>query len=135
MYIVYLANRLCSRGDFGEQYFTLSSTYFEGRPPKSVNFHWRRFRVADIPLDTPEAFDEWMRERWYEKDDLMDKYLTNGRFPSSKVAIVGAKSSDDAYIETEVRPRWPGEVMQLFSVVGLVMIVSTFVLRALSRIF
>ncbi|KAI7915203.1 1-acyl-sn-glycerol-3-phosphate acyltransferase 2 [Pyricularia oryzae] len=123
------------RGDFGEQYFTLSSTYFEGRPPKSVNFHWRRFRVADIPLDTPEAFDEWMRERWYEKDDLMDKYLTNGRFPSSKVAIVGAKSSDDAYIETEVRPRWPGEVMQLFSVVGLVMIVSTFVLRALSRIF
>ena len=61
-----------SRGKFGEDYFTLSSTYFQGRPPKSVNFDWRRFRVADIPLQTAEAFDGWLRDRWAEKDELME---------------------------------------------------------------
>lgn len=121
------------RGQFGEQYFTLSSTYFQGRPPKSVNFHWRRFRVADIPLDTQDEFDAWLRERWYEKDELMDQYLRDGRFPSSKAAIAGAGSAKSAYIETAVRPRWPGEVMQLFSVVGLVLMLCNIVRRAWSK--
>ncbi|KAF8533181.1 hypothetical protein BDD12DRAFT_919344 [Trichophaea hybrida] len=38
-------------------YFTLYSTFFQGRPPKS-----------DIPL-TDSEFELWLRERWIEKDD------------------------------------------------------------------
>lgn len=101
------------RGKYGEDYFTLVSTYFQGRPPKSVNFHWRRFRVADIPLDDQEKFGAWLLERWYEKDALMEQYLSTGRFP----AFEGAKEKKE-YIETEVRTQYPWEVAQVFVVLG-----------------
>jgi 1-acyl-sn-glycerol-3-phosphate acyltransferase len=100
------------RGKFGEDYFTLASMYFQGRPPKSVNLHWRRFRVADIPLDDQVKFDVWLRERWYEKDALYEKYLTSGRFPPCEF---GKKD----YIETEVRTRYPWEVLKVFVVLGI----------------
>jgi lysocardiolipin and lysophospholipid acyltransferase len=107
------ANTYRRRGKYGEDYFTLASTYFQGRPPKSVNLHWRRFRVADIPLDDHDKFDVWLRERWYEKDALMEKYISTGRFPPCEF---GKKE----YIETEVRTKYPWEVIQVFSVLGVV---------------
>lgn len=101
------------RGGFGEQYFGLVSTYFQGRPPKSVNFHWRRFRLSDVPLDDQKAFDLWLREEWYKKDALMEEYMTTGRFPRME----GGKVD---YIETEVKTRQPWEILQLFAVIGTV---------------
>ncbi|KAF4979728.1 hypothetical protein FZEAL_4123 [Fusarium zealandicum] len=99
------------RGGYGEQYFGLNSTYFQGRAPKSVNFHWRRFRIADIPLDDQKKFDLWLREQWYQKDALMEEYMTTGRFPP----MVGSKTG---YIETQVKTRYPWEILQVFTVVG-----------------
>lgn len=76
------ANPVCTRrGEFGEEIFGLNSTYFAGHAPKSVNFHWRRFRIADIPLDNQEEFEVWLRNEWYKKDELMEAYLNDGRFP------------------------------------------------------
>jgi acyltransferase-like protein len=94
----------------------LASTYFQGRPPKSVNFHWRRFRLDTIPLDNQEKFDVWLRERWAEKDALMEAYLSTGRFPSSPFAT---EKGHDTYIETEVKTRYPFEFLQIFSVVAI----------------
>ena len=62
-----------SRGKYGEEIFGLSSTYFQGRPPKSINLYWRRFRMSDIPLDDQKEFDLWLREQWYKKDELMEE--------------------------------------------------------------
>ncbi|TPX12893.1 uncharacterized protein E0L32_006773 [Thyridium curvatum] len=110
------------RGGYGEEYFGLSSTYFEGRAPKSVNFHWRRFRIADIPLSDAKEFELWLRERWYEKDALMEEYLATGRFPASPEAIVdskGLQGRTGAYVETEVRTRYPFEFVQIFVVLGV----------------
>ncbi|KAK2597408.1 hypothetical protein QQS21_005956 [Conoideocrella luteorostrata] len=100
------------RGKYGEEIFGLASTYFEGRPPKSVNLYWRRFRVADIPLDDPKTFDLWLRDQWYKKDALMEEYLSKGHFPP----LPGAEVN---YVETEVRTRYPWEILQIFSVVGI----------------
>ncbi|KAI9896837.1 hypothetical protein N3K66_007859 [Trichothecium roseum] len=100
------------RGKYGEDFFGLSSTYFQGRPPKSVNLYWRRFRVADIPLDDQEKFDIWMREEWYKKDALMEEYMTTGRFP----AMAGAKLD---FVTTSVKTRKPWEILQVFTVVGI----------------
>ncbi|KAG6169634.1 hypothetical protein E4U25_006608 [Claviceps purpurea] len=100
------------RGKYGEEIFGLCSTYFEGRPPKSVNLYWRRFKVADIPLDDPKEFELWLRDQWYKKDALMEQYLNTGRFPP----LSGAKVD---YVETEVRTRYPWEILQIFSVVGI----------------
>ncbi|KAF5025091.1 hypothetical protein F66182_2792 [Fusarium sp. NRRL 66182] len=99
------------RGGYGEEFFGLSSTYFQGRPPKSVNFHWRRFRLCDIPLHDQKAFDLWLREQWYKKDALMEEYMKTGRFPRMASGKVD-------YIETEVKTRQPWEIVQIFTVVG-----------------
>lgn len=110
------------RGKFGEDYFSLSSIYFQGRPPKSVNFYWRRFRVDDIPLDTPEAFDVWLRERWYEKDALMEQYVSTGRFPPSPSAAaeVAGTGGKEGFVETEVRTKYPWEFLEVYTVLGVV---------------
>ncbi|CAK7224567.1 hypothetical protein SBRCBS47491_005595 [Sporothrix bragantina] len=118
------------RGRYGEDYFSLSSTYFQGQAPKSVNFHWRRFRVADIPLETPEAFDQWTRDRWYEKDAIMEQYMSTGRLPATPQTKGGDQPE---YIETEVRTKYPWEMLQVFSVVGTCYLLYRIVVQFLAR--
>ncbi|KAK1756957.1 Phospholipid/glycerol acyltransferase [Echria macrotheca] len=113
------------RGGFGEEIFTLSSTYVRGQPPKSVNFYWRRFRVADIPLDNQEEFDVWLRERWYEKDALMEQYIATGRFPPSPPS-----KGHSGFLETEVRTRYRFEFFQIFVVVGLLGLIKRLLTRS-----
>lgn len=86
----------------------MSSTYFHGRPPKSVNFHWRRFALADIPLDDSTKFDDWLRARWEEKDELMEQYLSTGSFPAGK----------GGHLETEVRTQYWWEFVKIFVMLG-----------------
>lgn len=133
------------RDGFGQDYFTLYATYFEGRPPKSVNMYWRRFAVKDIPVTDPAAFEIWLRERWIEKDNLIDFYMENGRFPEDEdtteetknlngasglrqriiggqertINTTGGTNADgkwDGPVETEVKiGRW-GDVLDIFTV-------------------
>ena len=69
-------------GQYGQDIFTLRSSFFEGRPPKSVNMHWRRFRLADIPYENTHAFEVWLRNRWREKDYMLEYFSRNNRFPA-----------------------------------------------------
>ena len=68
-----------------------------------------------MPSDQ-EKFDVWLRERWYEKDALMEQYLTTGRFPPSE-------NNKKGYIETEVRTKYPWEFIQVYVVLGIVAMV------------
>ncbi|PQE32758.1 hypothetical protein CJF32_00009642 [Rutstroemia sp. NJR-2017a WRK4] len=104
------------RGKFGQDYFTLTSSYIEGRPPKSVNLYWRRFRIADIPLDNAEEFDLWLREKWYEKDALMEQYMTTGRFPPNAASDKGAHEHE--FIETEVKQKNWSDFLNIFVVLA-----------------
>ncbi|CCC11924.1 hypothetical protein SMACR_05137 [Sordaria macrospora] len=119
------------RGMYGDQFFTLSSTYLRGQPPKSVNFYWRRFAVDDIPLENQDEFDVWLRERWYEKDALMEQYLTTGRFPPSPPTKEGGH---EGHLETEVRARHPLEFLQIFSVLGAAGVLTTTAARTWGRV-
>ncbi|KAI0470793.1 acyltransferase-domain-containing protein [Xylariaceae sp. FL0804] len=112
------------RGKYGEQYFTLSSTYFQGRPPRSVNFYWRRFAVADMPLGSQDAFDAWLRARWYEKDALLEQYVATGRFPANGAGIKG-------HVETEVRTRHWWEFVKIFAMLGSFGMVFNVILKVL----
>lgn len=94
---------------YAQDYFSLRSTFLQGRPPKSVNFHWRRFAVADIPLDGPESFQTWIEARWREKDAMLDQYKNTGRFPAD-TDTEDAKTP--AYIETDVRLKSWTELLQ-----------------------
>lgn len=75
--------------------------------------HWRRFKVSDIPLETPEDFHAWLIERWDEKEVLLAEHAKTGEFPSS---INQGKS-----IATEVKLGHWWEIWQLGAVLGPVL--------------
>ncbi|KAH6622437.1 acyltransferase-domain-containing protein [Boeremia exigua] len=123
-------------GAYGQDIFSLRGSYFQGRPPKSVNMHWRRFALAEIPLEE-EAFAAWLAERWREKDELMQVYLDTGRFPADEGAGVDAEGAEvrgAGWIETEVRPRWWGEWIGVFVPVGAAGLVLNVVVKLLRMV-
>ena len=111
---------------YGQDIFTLKSTYFQGHPPKSVNMHWRRFATKDLPIDNSEQFSEWVLKRWREKDELLEHYHSTGRFPADEgegtvMSGDGVKHVRGAgYIETEIRTNVLAEFAQIFVPLALV---------------
>ncbi|KAL9010118.1 MAG: hypothetical protein Q9173_004917 [Seirophora scorigena] len=119
------------RGAYGQDIFTLRSTYFQGRPPKSVNMYWRRFPVSSIPLPSSSdpspqeagAFGNWLHARWQEKEALLEHFARNGRFPAddghdSEDAPSVGMSKGAGFIETQVQLTHWYEILQVFSVLG-----------------
>lgn len=124
-------------GEYGQDIYTLRSTYFQGRVPPSVNMYWRRFEVSSIPVSSPSEFEIWVRERWLEKDRLLEQFNTTGRFPAdegedyvARGALTTVESSSPAkaqskvptlgpggyrYLETEVRNKWAAEWLIVFA--------------------
>ena len=95
-------------GQFGQDIFTLRSSFFEGRPPKSVNMHWRRFHIDTIPMNNTKAFDVWLRNRWREKDYMLEYFSRHNRFPAEEFwkdhLDMGDRSSQSQTIRTVPRP-------------------------------
>lgn len=128
-------------GQFGQDIFTLRSSFFEGRPPKSVNMHWRRFHVDTIPIQNTKAFEVWLRNRWREKDYMLEYFNRNNRFPaedfwknhldmSSQSSQNGGKSIRSVprpavQIETEVKSGNWNEFVKIFAPITSVMMALT----------
>ncbi|KAH6080605.1 hypothetical protein HBI67_026690 [Parastagonospora nodorum] len=127
-------------GQFGQDIFTLRSTFFEGRPPKSVNMHWRRFHLSTIPLQNTAAFEVWLRNRWREKDYMLEYFARNTRFPAedfwkdhldmSSQSSQGGKSIRSVprpavQIETEVKSGNWNEFVKIFAPITSVMMALT----------
>ena len=94
--------------------------------------YWRKFALKDIPLDDHDKFDLWLRERWLEKDALMEKYLTTGRFPGSPSTNGSVDGSvKEGFIETEVKLAHGWEVGNIFVVLGA----FTLVFNLLGRVW
>lgn len=110
------------RGEFAQDIFTVGASYFGGRPPKSVNMYWRRFRISSIPLDDPKTFDLWLRSRWVEKDKFIEDYIRTGRFPADKGISKNSKGETirgAGYIEADIKPKYWYEFLQVFAPIGL----------------
>lgn len=108
------------KGQYGQDIFTLKSSFFEGRPPKSVNLFWRRFKISDIPLDNDEAFGRWLINRWREKDYILEYFYKYNKFPAeSPVRALAAaegklKPSHAKTIGTEVKGGGWDEFLSIF---------------------
>ena len=97
-------------GQYGQDIFTLRSTYFERHPQAPIHMHWRRFKVSDIPLENLEDFHAWLIARWNEKEILLEHHAKTGQFPSS--------INEGKCITTEVKlGRW-WEIGQLCAVLA-----------------
>jgi lysocardiolipin and lysophospholipid acyltransferase len=88
--------------------------------------YWRRFALADMPLDDSDKFQAWMLERWREKDALLEEYVSTGRFPASEDLEIFTKDSigsivktqKNGFVETEVKPAHWWEILQIFMVLA-----------------
>ncbi|KAL8842237.1 MAG: hypothetical protein Q9170_000643 [Blastenia crenularia] len=113
-------------GQYASEIFTIQAAYFGGKPPKSVNMYWRRFDIWSIPADNDREFDNWLRARWIEKDQLLEYYQKTGRFPADTGVDVlpdGRKRRGAGYIETEIKPNKWYEYLQIFAPVGLLALI------------
>jgi len=110
------------RGEFAQDIFTVGASYFGGKPPKSVNMYWRRFAIASIPLDDTKKFDLWLRQRWVEKDKFIEDFYRHGKFPADEGLSKDEKGQSirgAGYIETEIKPKYWYEFLQVFAPIGL----------------
>ena len=95
--------------------------------------YWRRFHVSSIPIPTSsnpspqerEAFNNWLLDRWKEKEMLLEGYAQNGRFPADEGHDSDGEpgvgmSKGAGFIETEVRLTHWYEILQIFSVLGAI---------------
>jgi lysocardiolipin and lysophospholipid acyltransferase len=98
--------------------------------------HWRRFAIKSIPIHDEKAFSDWLLARWREKDDLIEQYLLNGRFPAdegvSPAMNGGVPVKGAGYIETEVRPTNMLEVLQMFALPASSVLVINVVVKLLN---
>lgn len=99
--------------------------------------HWRRFAIKDTPTDEKE-FGDWVLQRWREKDDLLEYYVQNGRFPADEGTspnVNGGKPLKGAgWIETEVRPSNPLEFLQIFVPPAALLLVINVIVKFINLI-
>lgn len=109
---------MCRKEQYAQDIFTIQSTYLQGRPPRSVSMYWRRYAVSEIPLASVAAFDEWLNDRWKEKDALLEKYYETGHFPPVTDSEAAQSGATNGFIETEVKLQTWLEIGQIFVVVA-----------------
>ena len=108
------------KGMYGQDVFTLRSSLFEGRPPKSVNMYWRRYKISEIPLDNDDAFGRWLMNRWREKDYILEYFYKFNQFPAEDpvkalAAASGKRKPQHAkMIHTELKGGGWDEFLSIF---------------------
>ncbi|KAG6842494.1 hypothetical protein C0991_000020 [Blastosporella zonata] len=87
---------------YGQDYYTLRSIFMDGVPPPVIHIHLKMFDVATgVPIggisppslspsevqhdetdhfEEKDMFDDWLRELWQEKDDLMTQFFQTRLF-------------------------------------------------------
>lgn len=74
-------------------------------------------------------FDAWTRERWYEKDALMETYTSTGRFPAMASAPGEVNGHKIDFIETEVRTKHWWDFLRIFVVIGVFSLLGNIVTK------
>lgn len=110
--------------------------------------YWRRFKVDEIPTDDIKTFETWLRKRWDEKDDLLEQFMQNGRFPSSdddstteiakgesvtKETYLGPGAH--GYIETRVKSGSSSEFIRIYIPLVVMTVLAYLVYRATTELF
>ena len=55
-----------------------------------------------MPLNDPQKFELWLRQRWLEKEELLASYVQNGRFPADDGHDSDGASGIDGSIGSQV---------------------------------
>ncbi|GAA5839519.1 hypothetical protein JCM11251_002746 [Rhodosporidiobolus azoricus] len=127
---------------YAQDYYTIQSVFGRGISSPEVHLHLREIRLEDVPLGTvresarpahieqeitkeeKKVFEEWLRERWAEKDQLMGEFGEKGSFPPGK----------QQRVEVEIKMR-PADWVVLASVPIVLMVWVLVVRKMLSLLF
>jgi hypothetical protein len=94
-----------------------------------VNMHFRRFKIEDIPIDDDKAFDIWLRNRWREKDYLLEHFVKYDRFPEDDKWLFKQKEAKKTgpmnakFIETQIKTNNLEEFLSIFAPLSSIMMV------------
>ena len=102
---------------------------------------WRRIPVSSIPSDDLKAFEVWLKGQWQVKEDLLEGYARNGRFPADdghdsegELAVDGGSGSKvtkgAGFIETKVKLAHTYEIGQIFVVLATFALVFNVLAKA-----
>lgn len=69
--------------DEPEKIYTLGQLFYAGFVPKQVHYHLSYIPLKQIPRESADEFGHWLRDKYYEKDRLLDEFYQNGHFPKS----------------------------------------------------
>jgi hypothetical protein len=129
---------------YPSDYYSLPSVFIKRVPPPELHFHLRHFDLSDIPLgdletlksnqgrgnegteDERKKFDEWLLERWQEKDDLVKRFNETGSFGERLARQSEEEEEDRVRGEVSWKPSLTNRVSELSQLVGLVLPVLFF---------
>ena len=126
------------QGQYGQDIFTLSGSLLEGKPPESVNMYFRRFRISTIPFTDDKAFEIWLRNRWREKDYLLEHFARYQVFPEDEGWLLRQKRADQArrlsaspakYIQAELKSKSEEEFLSIFTPLACVLMVAALMME------
>lgn len=78
--------------EYGQDIYSLSNVFLEGKNPKDVNMFIRTFKINEIPIGNlnydneddeklaVKEFEDWLFKIWKEKDELLDRFYLTGSF-------------------------------------------------------
>jgi len=75
--------------------------------PKECHVHLKRYDIKDLPNDE-KALGEWLQDRWYEKDERLDKFYKDRKFqpeegqPQNRSALHSPQSIQNAMLQQAV---------------------------------
>jgi hypothetical protein len=124
---------------YGNEIYGLRTVYIQGRPPQSVNMHWRRYKTSEIPIGSKAELNDWLEARWREKETLLENFYATGKFsPADKsaVQIEDGPTEDEfktPYITTEVHPVSSAEYLSIFAPVAVAAVAGRILWQVASR--
>ncbi|ORX54408.1 acyltransferase-domain-containing protein [Hesseltinella vesiculosa] len=74
-------------GTSPEDMYTIPGIFFFNKQPTTIHMYLRRYRVKDIPVENEDTFNQWVYDRWLEKDHLMAAFYKQGYFNKDAKAI------------------------------------------------
>lgn len=85
--------------------------------------------MSTLPIDDPKKFEAWLIQQWRIKDNLLEQFVQNGRFPADEGyepitepltngAINPGVLKGAGFIETEVQLAHWYEIGQIFVILA-----------------
>jgi lysocardiolipin and lysophospholipid acyltransferase len=85
--------------DIPEDVYRILDCYWKGENASEIHIRVRRWHIpTQVPIqDGPEVFNEWLRARWMEKDEMLKRFYATG-------SLAVGETESERRLETVIKP-------------------------------